>query len=305
MGLKMKSFFIIIVLLASSSLANPTAVAKPAYVKPVYTNKTIKVAVIDTGFDFQSKWKNLIADKDGVQLRQPNLCNEGHKDFSGSDLIDRVGHGTHVAGIIAKFAENADYCLVIIKFFDPSVKNSNNLKNSAAALKYAYSLGVDIINYSGGGTEFSLDEYLIVKKLLERGTVFVAAAGNEKSVNDYKVLRVDINHNHDASDNQAIYDYKIYFINTVSGKIINKAPTMYYPADYDSRIISVGNKYLNQFTKVMEVSPSSNRGDAINFKEKGTAILSILPNNSVGYMTGTSQASPTRVGKMLKMWNNK
>jgi thermitase len=280
----MKSALFSLLLIFYSSLAGS---ALPFTPKPVYTAKTIKVAVIDTGFDFKSAWKNLGKDQDGRQLKTPKLCKEGHKDFTGTGLQDNSGHGTHVAGIIAKFAEDADYCLVILKFYDPLVKQ-NSLVISAQALKYAYNLGVDMINYSGGGDEFSLDEYLTVKKILDKGVIFVAAAGNEKTVNDFKILKVDVQYEYKAAGDKAVYNYK-----------------MYYPADYDSRVISVGNVFLDEKTKKLEIVPSSNRGDAINFTENGMNILSLRPNNSIGYMTGTSQASPTRAGKMLKMWGNK
>ena len=296
----MKTFFLTLFFMSYSCLAG-----SGTDVRPVYTAKTIKIAVIDTGFDFNSKWEKLGKDSDGRQLRKPKLCNEGHKDFTGTGIQDTMGHGTHVTGIIAKFAEDADYCIVVIKFYDVGAIPTDNFRNSAVALSYAYNLGVDMINYSGGGVEFALDEYLAVKKLLDRGVVFIAAAGNEKSVNNYKILKVDLQYSYKTAGSKAVYQYKPYFINIVTGEIVSKEPIAYYPAAYDARVISVANVELNVKTKQWDFASSSNRGDAINFNEKGVKVLSILPHNSTGYMTGTSQAAPTRAGKMLKMWNNK
>jgi subtilisin family serine protease len=259
-----------------------------------YNQRVIKVAVIDTGFDFNSDWNKVGADQDGVKLIKPKLCKEGHKDFTNTGIVDRHGHGTHVAGIIAKFAQNANYCLVIIKYYDPTRQEGvSNLESSIKALQYANQIGVDVVNYSGGGLEFSLEEYKAVKKLLDKGTIFVAAAGNESTVTDYKLFKMDLTSG------------KKYFINTKTGDITSDYVASYYPAGYDPRIISVGNSTFNHKTKKVETAKTSNRGDAINFEENGTNVISILPNNKKGYMTGTSQSAPTKLGKMLKIWNQK
>jgi subtilisin family serine protease len=255
--------------------------------------RVIRVAVIDTGFDFKSTWKNAGKDSDGVALKRPKLCKEGHKDFTNTGIQDNHGHGTHVAGIIAKFAVDANYCLIIIKYYDSATVSSDNLSHTIKAFEYLSTLDVDMVNYSGGGLEFSMPEYRSIKKLLDNGVIFVAAAGNEKTKTDYKIFKIDEKNR------------KIYYNNTSTGQIVDRQPSGYYPADYDPRIIVVSNSKLDKNLGEMVVAPSSNHGDAINFQEKGTNVLSILPNNQRGYMTGTSQAAPTRLGKMLKMWNTK
>ena len=222
---------------------------------------TIRVAVIDTGFDFKSTWSPII-DLHPF-LRKPKLCDTGHADFSGTDTIeDQHGHGTHIAGIIAQYANNTDYCLVILKFFNPS-EDSNNLKNEILAINEAVRLKVDIINLSGGGTEYSKEECWAVKSALDKGITFVSAAGNERSD-------------------------------------INLHP--YYPAMCDMDVKAVANITLRN-----TYSPSSNyTNDKINsrflFKEKGENVLSILPGNTIGYMTGTSQSTAIRTGKIVKNW---
>lgn len=215
--------------------------------------KTIKVAIIDTGFDFYSSWpyahtKNLV---------RPKLCETGHWDFVyGHDKpIDYHGHGTHVAGILAKELKDADYCLVILKFFDPN-KPSNNLKNMIASFKKAYELGVDYVNLSGGGIEYSQDEKDWVIKLLDKGVHIAAAAGNERT----------------KMDNNA-----------------------YYPAMYDSRIIVAAAT-----DKSGRILASSNYGSPVDYYLPGENIYSLLPDNSYGPMTGTSQATPKALGIVIK-----
>jgi subtilisin family serine protease len=226
--------------------------------------KTIKVAVIDTGFDFDSNWKSKksIMDEDGNILRKPKLCKEGHVDFTGKGLKDNYGHGTHVAGIIAKFAGDSDYCLVIMKYMDvPGGKNNDAMYNTISAINMAIASRVDIINYSGGGNVRSDLECIFIKRALDVGIKVVAAAGNE-------------------SNN------------------INSKP--FYPAMCDDRVTAVQN-----VDDKGALVPSSNYTDnKKNSKElvseKGLDVLSLLPDNMVGRMTGTSQAAPTRVGKMIK-----
>lgn len=151
--------------------------------------KTIKVAVIDTGFDM--KYKN-----------QVKLCETGHKSFVDNTTHDYHGHGTHISGLIEKYAKDSDYCQVILKYYRPK-HSSNNLMNTIKAFKYAIELGVDVINYSGGGLEPSETEREQILLALSKGIQVVVAAGNERSN-----LNLRCN---------------------------------YYPACYDKRITVVGN----------------------------------------------------------------
>ena len=109
--------------------------------------KTIRVAVIDTGLDFKSNWADIKNkyDTDGYLLRAPKLCKTGHTDFTHEGFFDKSGHGTHVAGIIAKFAENSNYCLIILKYFQASSPWSN-MSRSNEAFRKAIELKVDMIN---------------------------------------------------------------------------------------------------------------------------------------------------------------
>lgn len=159
----------------------------------------IKIAVIDTGFDFKAEWAQY--DLRAKKLKRPKLCASGHKDFTGSSLQDNHGHGTHIAGLIAKYAKG-DYCLIILKVFEPADEYNTATFNTVQAINYALSQKVDIINYSGGGGSGNTREKLAVLRALNQGIIFVAAAGN-------KGENLDTN--------------------------------TYYPAMHDPRIIVVGN----------------------------------------------------------------
>lgn len=168
-------------------------------------SKKVVVAVIDTGIDVNhpalknSLWTNA-AELNGL----PNVDDDQNgcvDDIHGcnmitntGDLTDNHGHGTHIAGIIG--ADNVGkegvrgiapgVSLMILKYYDPKVAGTNNLKNTIQAIRYATNMGANIINYSGGGIEPSDGERQAVMAAQRAGILFVAAAGNEKSNSDIK-----------------------------------------------------------------------------------------------------------------------
>lgn len=239
------------------------------------TKDTI-VAVIDTGIDEDHEdlknnlWVN--PGESGLDSNGNNKATNGVDDdrngyiddvhgwnfvSSNNKLTDNHGHGTHIAGIIGAEASNKKgisgiaptISLMILKYYDPKVPNTDNLRNTVAAIRYAVKMGAHIINYSGGGTEYSQDEFEAVQTAEQKGILFVAAAGNERSNSDQ---------NH------------------------------YYPADYHLKnIISV-----TAIDPTTQVLPSSNYGvQTVDIAAPGQNILSCLPNDSYGLMTGTSQAT--------------
>jgi hypothetical protein len=168
--------------------------------------RQIRIAVIDTGFGYS-----------GIK-KDTKLCGIGHTDFSKdhnfiymrplSNLIpkDTVGHGTNIVGIIENYAKksNVDYCIVILKFYSKDQTDKQNLKASIAAIQFATELKADFINYSGGGPSENAEEGRAVRKFLDQGGKFIAAAGND-------------------------------------GEEIGTGDTDFYPAMYDKRIVVVGN----------------------------------------------------------------
>lgn len=160
----------------------PKSFHKPQMVRKC-TKKPLVVAIIDTGFGFRGLGK------------EAHLCKFGHKNFSSSQdetmeygtqdpiPLDRHGHGTNVAGIIDDYGQRTgtNFCMVILKYYNPAYEGKNNLDNSIAAIRYAKNINADFINYSGGGPDKSDDEAEAVKEFIDNGGIFVAAAGNEYS----------------------------------------------------------------------------------------------------------------------------
>lgn len=182
----------------------------------------VKIAVIDTGFD--KKYE-----------KQVKLCKTGHKSFVGDNSTqDNHGHGTHIAGLIAKNSK-VDYCLVIIKYFDP-LHRGNNLLNTILAFEHAIAQDVDMINYSGGGIESSDVEKKVILKALNKNIVIVAAAGNEGK--DFK----------DQTYYPAMYDKRIIVVGNLTknnkGKVI-RAPSSNYGKEVDLQVFGTRVQSLN------------------------------------------------------------
>lgn len=124
-----------------------------------------KIAVIDTGIKENSPLKKF-------------MCLDGHKDFTGTGLDDAHGHGTNIAGIIARNIDPSRECIVVLKFYDPFNTQSSS-ENFNLALKEAVDQKVSFVNFSGGGQGSSEIELSLIEQLLKNGTVVVVAAGND------------------------------------------------------------------------------------------------------------------------------
>ena len=159
------------------------------------------VAVIDTGCDIRHPdlKKNIWTNPKEKDNGRDNDGNGLVGDINGwnfvsnnHDLTDNHGHGTHIAGIIGAEAGNKigiagvapNVSIMCLKYFDPKVAKTDNLKNTIAAIRYAVKMKVDVINYSGGGTEYSPEERAAIEEAEKAGILFVAAAGNERSNSD-------------------------------------------------------------------------------------------------------------------------
>lgn len=191
------------------------------------TTDIIRIAVIDTGFTKSS-------------LSKVHIC--GTKDFTGTSIKDNHGHGTHITNLIDIKADTdrTKYCFIIIKAFDMQ----KNKQYVPEALEYLVKLKPNIVNLSLGGPGVIHKEYKAVQKLLNQGTVLVAASGNEGDD-----LEKDCN---------------------------------YFPACYDKRIIVVGNsnKSSNYGKKIVDIVLDGNNinvlGKTMTGSSQSTAIFTGL-----------------------------
>jgi subtilisin family serine protease len=212
--------------------------------------------VIDTGIDPTHKdiVNNLWHDPKHPEIFGWNFVTDK------PNPIDEHGHGTHVAGIIGASLNNSagasgvahKVSIMAVKYYSDSAPGSVNLKNTVKAINYAIDHHAKIINYSGGGPEFSEDEYLALRRAEAAGILVVAAAGNEHQ-------------NTDLTENY------------------------YYPAAYRlSNIITVAASDIRNNI----LSTSNWGKTRIDVSAPGENIYSLLPGSRYGYMSGTSMATP-------------
>lgn len=217
-------------------------------------SQEIRVAVVDTGIDATHP-----------DLKD-NICKKKGSDEYGYDFVtnkknpeDKHGHGTHVAGIIGATAKAGagaagvapHICIMAVRYYSDTATGAQNLSNTVKAINYAVDNGANIINYSGGGAEFSAAELKAIKRAEDAGILFVAAAGNEYQ-------------NTDSAGNS------------------------YYPAAYGlTNIVAVAATNIrNQL-----LPSSNWGKKHVHVAAPGENIFSTLPKGRYGYLTGTSQAT--------------
>ncbi|SET67396.1 thermitase Serine peptidase. MEROPS family S08A [Oceanobacillus limi] len=132
-----------------------------------------EIAVLDTGVDYNHP------DLDGKTIRGYDFVDG---DYTPSDLN---GHGTHVAGIaaaetnnrtgIAGMAPNTD--ILAVRVLDAN--GSGSLANIANGIQYAADYGAEVINLSLGCACDTQALEDAVNYAWNRGSVVVAAAGND------------------------------------------------------------------------------------------------------------------------------
>lgn len=233
-------------------------------------DKTMKVAVIDTGIDYNHQdlkanmWTNE-AEANGVA----GVDDDGNgyvDDIHGYDFankdgdpMDGHGHGTHCAGNIGAKHDRAgtrgmmnDVQIVAIKFLTD--KGSGSSEDAISAIDYAIKAGVKVMSNSWGGGDFSQALKDSIAAANKAGIIFVAAAGNDGANND---------------------------------------TAKSYPANYDlENVISIG-----AMSGSGKAASFSNYGaKKVSTFAPGVGILSTIPHNRYGKMSGTSMATPIAAG---------
>lgn len=236
-------------------------IGAPEFWKKGREGENITIAVIDTGCD----------------IYHPNLKERiiGVKNFTNEDggteniVTDYIGHGTHVAGIIAAsdigngmvgVAPKAN--LLILKALG---KKGGTYISVIEAINYAVQKGVNIISMSLGG---KIDDENLHKAIINaknKNILVVCAAGND-------------------GDNNS--------------KSIEKN----YPAMYNE-VISVGS--INTNKESSRFSASNNEVDLVAPGQGlgNSGILSTVPAGKFAEMQGTSMATPHVAGALALIIN--
>lgn len=233
-------------------------------------SSSVVVAVIDSGVDYNHEdlkdniWVN------ANEIPDNNIDDDGNgyiDDYYGVDIIarkgnggDTNGHGTHVAGIIAARNNNVGVMGVAYNVKIMSVKaamhnGTLNQADIARAVLYAYEMGAEVINMSFGGTACSIAVQDALATAYTR-CVLVASAGN------------------DGAYNEGLF----------------AVPN--YPAalTYVLGVMSVDTNGVESSFTNWDV----NRFNGVEYElyAPGESIMSTLPGNKYGYLSGTSMAAP-------------
>jgi subtilisin family serine protease len=233
----MKFFTLLLLLLATTASSDP---------------KVLKVAVVDTGLDINDPRVS------------SHICPSGSKDFTGEGLKDSNTHGTHVAGLIIKYAGNTNYCLLIYKYYRPIDPGKVSQRHELDALIQAVNDGADIVNLSGGGPNFNEEERLLI--LNHPQVTFVVAAGNDG-------LNLDISGNEYYPAN---YDLP----NIIPVMNITSYGIRLSSSNYGKHVLAKEIGYT-----VLSLAPP--------FVCKGDL-------NCTDYKTGTSMSTAIHTGKLIK-----
>lgn len=144
------------------------------------TGQGVLVAVVDTGVDATHEALVGRVRDDGWNFVDGNADTRdvgNNADDDGDGTIDEMtGHGTHVAGLVALLAPDAE--ILPIKVLDSD--GHADVVKLAAGIFFAIDKGADVINISIGSTYDAEAVELAVEEARSKGIVVIAAAGNEK-----------------------------------------------------------------------------------------------------------------------------
>jgi thermitase len=263
----------------------------PGAWKVTQGNPDLVVAVLDTGVDYNHpEFAGRMVKGPNFAYRKPEPATAdkpaAKPDFPGvpqptgpDDPLDDFGHGTHVAGIIAAGADGKGVVGVAPRVKIMAVKvlgasGGGTTWDIAQGIQYAYTHGAKIINLSLGGPSQNGFVEMLIADARARGTLVVAAAGN----NGWNLDGPPIN----------------------AG--IVQMPKSIYPAMYKASM-AVGATDDQD-----KLGTFSNYGRKVSVTAPGVKILSTMPTTpsamtvAAGFlknydvMSGTSMATPMAAG---------
>lgn len=242
----------------------------------------VVLAVIDTGVDWQHPdlQNNMWAHTNGIGIDITTVCTGCITDYNPFDLSD-IGHGTHVAGLMAAVSNNGQGILgtmpfraklMAIKIFKR--ETNGNLKTNSQyfynAVRFAYLNGANVINLSlgavGAGASTDTLAQTALQEAVQHGAFVTTVIGNA-----------------DGGANGQLVDGTTY--SSIPGQYSTMAGVVGVGSfDSSSGEKSVFSHFSPTFVEIS--APGAEQGM--------TGIYSTKPRaqSSYGRLAGTSQAGP-------------
>ena len=288
-----------------------------------YTGKGTVIAILDTGFElgheaFASEVPNPKYTKQDIILRSAfGFLNTIVPQYGTHYISSKIpyrwdyadvnkgvqnpnsDHGTHVAGIAAgnsaKLTGAApDAQLLLMKVFKDKKGSMAEEYMVLAALDDCVKLKADVVNMSLGsacGQEpDDIFEGAVVKRLKKAGINVIASAGNESSLSSFdhvagSAMDIDL---FDYGTTNSPGSYSLFM--SVASTMINYS---YLPAQDVISIFGNGSLQLSSFSAW---GPTEDLRLKPEITAPGSDIYSSIPENSYGYMSGTSMSTPYYAG---------
>ncbi|WP_374562435.1 S8 family serine peptidase [Ideonella sp.] len=235
---------------------------------PAAGGRGVKVGVVDTG----------VGPHDNLAVvGGRNTTEEQPRRWRDWD-----GHGTHVAGVMAATAEGwrrgeaSHVQLCAYRIFEDGVEEASTFA-IAAAIKQAALDGCDLVNLSIGGGAADGAVRDAIEQAWGLGCVCIAATGN---------------------DGKASVAYPARYPKAVAVTAIGLRESWPAGAHLEWTLSPSAGKPLGG--KPSFLARFSNRGDKVALTAPGVAIVSTIPNDRWGVMSGTSMATPVATGVLAR-----
>lgn len=206
------------------------------------------------------------------------VTGESPVDFQDNGL----GHGTHVAGIIAARPAGAinayglaPACTLLAYRVCPKTGELGRARSTdvAAAIERAIADRCDFVNISMGSVEAMPEVPAMLLKARDAGVVVIAATGN---------------------DGQEQLRYPARYSHSLAAGAMGRDETFpkECPESFQESEIRRGKEFVAEF---------SNYGLGTDFIGPGVAVVSTFPKNRYAMMSGTSMATPFATGMAARL----
>lgn len=129
---------------------------------------SIKVAIVDSGISLSHP-----------KMSKIDIFNKYNVIDQTEDIVDNIGHGTAVTGIIVSREENIS--ISVVKIYQQELQTE--LQILLSALEYVYTnVECDILHLSLGIGYYNKELYELCNAIYKRGTIIVAAFDNSGAV---------------------------------------------------------------------------------------------------------------------------